>query len=146
MFIARRLKLNATLAGDSNADPTDTINTKNLLKDFGYYQEPDYGMTVYPDQRLFDGIKKFQKDNNLLSDGRINPRGPTESVMNINLRKVNANQRVGLGQRPKVILTSTDPGGPTPKPEPEPNPKPEPNPDEDLDKRIEDLGSELINH
>ncbi|MDP6643076.1 MAG: hypothetical protein QGF16_03265 [Rhodospirillales bacterium] len=87
MLSGPRLNLNATLAGDAPADQSDTINTKYVLQDFGYYVEPDYGMTVYPDQRLFDGIRKFQKDNGLRIDGRMNPGGPTESALNIELRK-----------------------------------------------------------
>ena len=63
--------LNQTLASNSAADPDDTLNTKRALGSLGYYEAPSFGMTEYPDEELFNGIKTFQKDNGLTKDGVI---------------------------------------------------------------------------
>lgn len=73
--------LNQTLASNSAADPDDTLNTKRALGTLGYYKTPDYGMTKYPDEGLFNGIKSFQKDNNLTKDGVMNPAGETATQL-----------------------------------------------------------------
>jgi len=73
--------LNQTLASNSAADPDDTLNAKRALGSLGYYKTPDYGMTKYPDEGLFNGIKSFQKDNNLTKDGVMNPAGETATQL-----------------------------------------------------------------
>ncbi len=73
--------LNQTLASNSAADPDDTLNTKRALGSLGYYATPSYGMTEYPDQGLFDGIKTFQKDNGLTKDGVMKPAGETATQL-----------------------------------------------------------------
>lgn len=73
--------LNQTLASNSSADPDDTLNTKRALSSLGYYATPSYGMTKYPDEGLFDGIKTFQKDNDLTKDGVMKPEGETATQL-----------------------------------------------------------------
>ena len=51
--------LKQTLASNSAADPDDTLKTKRALGSLGYYATPSYGITEYPDEGLFDGIKTF---------------------------------------------------------------------------------------
>ena len=75
--------LNQMLARNSGADPDDVLAVKGLLNRFGYYDEPDYGITPYPDGRLFDGIGRFQKDHGLEVDGWMQPGGETEAAMRI---------------------------------------------------------------
>ena len=69
--------LNDTLASSGRADPHDTMRAKKALKNLGYYETPDYGMTEYPDTPLFDGVIRFQRDNHLTTDGVMMPGGPT---------------------------------------------------------------------
>lgn len=70
--------LKATLASNSAADEDDVVSVKTSLKRLGYYEEPDYGLTPYPDRPLFTAIRSFQKDNDLDVDGVMKPAGPTE--------------------------------------------------------------------
>lgn len=44
-------------------------------------------MTKFSDNQIFDGIRKFQKDNRLKADGVMKPSGETESFFNKLLQK-----------------------------------------------------------
>ena len=70
------------MGSDRHVEEDDTLKAKSALNQIGYYKKPDYGMTPYPDQTLFDGIKNFQKDQNLTIDGLMTPGGETEIRMN----------------------------------------------------------------
>ena len=48
----------------------------------GYYKVPEWGMTKFTDNQMFDGIRKFQKDNGLKIDGIMKPEGETENTIN----------------------------------------------------------------
>lgn len=78
------LSLKRPLAADSAAEEEDVVAVKKELKRQGYYDQPDYGLTPYPDKPLFDGIRAYQKDNNLTIDGVMNPGGETETAINRN--------------------------------------------------------------
>ena len=67
-------------------DGDDVLAVKKNLKNMGYYEEPEWGITKIADNQMFDGIKKFQKENKLQTDGIMKPRGETESAMNKALR------------------------------------------------------------
>ena len=71
-------RLRNTLGSSYNTNPDDVWVTKHNLRNRGYYQEPAYGMTEYPDQQLFDSIKRYQGDNRLRVDGIMKPDGETE--------------------------------------------------------------------
>ena len=75
--------LNQMLARNSGADPDDVLAVKGLLNRVGYYDEPDYGITPYPDGRLFQSIARFQQDHDLKVDGWMRPGGETETAMRI---------------------------------------------------------------
>lgn len=66
----------------SDIDPDDVWTLKNKLKGLGYYKEPEWGITKFVDNEMFDGIRKFQTDNKLKVDGVIKPEGETESKVN----------------------------------------------------------------
>ncbi|PZO85387.1 MAG: hypothetical protein DI626_07555 [Micavibrio aeruginosavorus] len=70
------------LGADYNMNLEDVFKVKKILQDKGYYKVPDYGLTPYPDTRLFIAIKAFQKDNNLKIDGVISPNGQTIKALN----------------------------------------------------------------
>lgn len=76
------LSLKRPLAADSPADEEDVLAVKKDLGRSGYYDEPDYGLTPYPDKSLFEGIRAFQKDNGLKIDGVMKPGGETETALN----------------------------------------------------------------
>lgn len=71
--------LKSTLGRSYNVDLNDTLRTKKTLRSLGHYQTPSYGMTEYPDEQLFDGIKDFQKAHGLREDGVMKPEGETAS-------------------------------------------------------------------
>lgn len=71
-------RLKSALGPTYNTDLDDVWATKHNLKRRGYYSEPSYGMTAYPDQQLFGSIKRYQKDNSLRVDGIMKPGGETE--------------------------------------------------------------------
>lgn len=76
------LSLKRPLAADSPADEEDGLAVKKDLRRSGYYDEPDYGLTPYPDKPLFEGIRAFQKDNKLTVDGVMKPGDETETAFN----------------------------------------------------------------
>ena len=76
------LELKQLLAGNASADEDDVLNVKQRLNVLGHYEVPSYGMTRYPDTRLFDGIKSFQSEQGLTVDGYMRPGGETETKLN----------------------------------------------------------------
>jgi peptidoglycan hydrolase-like protein with peptidoglycan-binding domain len=76
------LQLKRLLAGNASADEDDVLNVKQQLNVLGHYEVPSYGMTRYPDSRLFDGITSFQREQGLTVDGYMQPDGETETRLN----------------------------------------------------------------
>ena len=70
-------------------EPEDTLKTKKALSDLGHYKIKSglesFGITDFVDNEMFDGIKSFQKDNELEVDGIMHPGGPTERKINQSL-------------------------------------------------------------
>ena len=64
----------------------ETLSMKNILRQLGHYETPDYGMTPYPDERMFEGIRGFQKAKGLAIDGVVEPNGPTARALGDALR------------------------------------------------------------
>ena len=87
---------------NNNGNEEDVLKLKQNLQQLGYYKTPKYGMTGYTDDETFEGIKKFQKDNNLTVDGVLKPGGETESKLNERLN----NQEKHMVS-PKGLLTET---------------------------------------
>jgi hypothetical protein len=85
MYDFESLFLSQPLSATSDADPDDVLSTKSALKQLGYYETPSYGLTPYPDQPLFDGIRAYQKDKGLTVDGYMLPNGETEQSVNLSL-------------------------------------------------------------
>ncbi len=96
-------ELKDTLSANNSVDLDDSLNAKKAFGALGYYKTPNYGLTKYPDQPLFDGIKKFQADNGLKKDGVMNPGGETARTLgNV------------LGRQAKKLTPSpASPSGPT---------------------------------
>lgn len=75
-------KLKSPFGRSYPVDPSDTYGAKRILSDLGYYQEPDHGLTQYPDSSIFNAIKSFQHDAGLREDGIMKPGGETEMMLN----------------------------------------------------------------
>ncbi len=77
-----RFKLRMPVGETHNVDPDDAANTKAALNRHGYYATPSGGeFGGWVDSAMFDGIRKFQKNNNLKVDGFMRPGGPTERAL-----------------------------------------------------------------
>ncbi len=79
-------KLKEPMGTNYRVDPGDIVNTKQALTDLGYYKIPPHrGIDDWTDDAMFDGIRSFQKDNDLKVDGFMRPGGPTERTINTEL-------------------------------------------------------------
>ncbi|MBI5163882.1 MAG: peptidoglycan-binding protein [Magnetospirillum sp.] len=80
-------KLKDPIGTSYRADFNDLMNTKRALNQLGYYEVPaDRGIDDWVDGAMFDGIRRFQKDNGLKVDAFMRPGGPTETAINQRLR------------------------------------------------------------
>lgn len=70
------------------SDDDDILNTKKALLSIGHYKMGDGGLTPKPDNGLYDGLKKFQSQNNLKVDGIMKPGGPTAGALGSILGKL----------------------------------------------------------
>jgi hypothetical protein len=72
--------LRSTVEENASVDTADMKPLKKNLGSLGYYH-PTEGVDLhdYPDEPLFKGIRKFQKDESLKVDGVMKPGGPTEN-------------------------------------------------------------------
>ncbi len=76
------LHLKKLLASNASANEDDVLTVKQRLNVLGHYEVPSYGMTRYPDNRLFDGITSFQREQGLIVDSYMQPGGETETRLN----------------------------------------------------------------
>lgn len=83
MFAPFRLKSPIGEAYNMNAD--DTLSTKKALADLGHLEIPEGGLDEYPDMPMIDGVKSFQRANDLVDDGVMKPDGPTLKRLNESL-------------------------------------------------------------
>lgn len=89
------LTLKFPIGTNYRVDPNDLMDTKRALSDLGYYDVPPHrGIDDWTDDAMFDGIRRFQKDNGLKVDGFMRPEGPTERKMNARM----AEKEPGLGE------------------------------------------------
>ncbi len=86
-FLNNIFNLNKDVATSSAVAEEDMIPLKTYLKKFGAYDAPSYGMTEYPDNELFEGIKTYQRKNNLTVDGTMKKDGETITSMNKELSR-----------------------------------------------------------
>lgn len=75
-------KLKSTIGRSYNVEPEDVLRTKATLKSRGYYTPRDQQISPYPDQAMFTGIERFQRDNGLHVDGIMRPEGETLRAIN----------------------------------------------------------------
>jgi len=75
------IKLKSPIGRSYNMDTQDVLNAKRVLRELGYYEEPEHGITRYPDTLLVRGIEGFQRDRGLRLDGVMKPGGETEAAL-----------------------------------------------------------------
>jgi hypothetical protein len=90
--VARRnglpqFKLKSTVGSSDPVGPEDALSTKTALFRLGFLDRPKEGFSPYPDQAMFDGIRKFQKQKGLLDDGIMRPNGQTAEKIAEDLAK-----------------------------------------------------------
>jgi hypothetical protein len=107
-------KLKRPMDEYTNVDPGDIVNAKQASRDLGYYQPP-IGNTIgaWVDNKLFDCIRNFQRDNRLKVDGVMKPGGPTEAAINAKIQKMpfGTVREVNLGELERLTMcacTSSD--------------------------------------
>ena len=91
------LTLKRPLRATSESDPDDVLSAKSAFNELGYYDVPQYGLTPYPDQALFDGIRSYQRDEGLDADGYMLPEGETEQSINKSLSRTKNPDAEGEG-------------------------------------------------
>tara|TARA_R110001592_G_scaffold16881_12_gene71687 strand:+ start:9126 stop:10028 length:903 start_codon:yes stop_codon:yes gene_type:complete len=81
-------------------DPTDVRTTKTNLQKAGYFPADDKKDNDNPflTRKMDEGIKKFQKDNNLKIDGVMKPSGETERTLYERLTGKNADNVLKIAQ------------------------------------------------
>lgn len=77
------IKLSKPFAPNSQVDEYDVRQIKKALNRLGYYQPYEKtGMTGIPDKEVFEGLKEFQKNNNLRPTGEVKPGDQTVHALN----------------------------------------------------------------
>lgn len=79
----------------ADIEPDDVLSVKQKLKGLGYYEEPEWGMSKFSDNQMFDGIRKFQKDHKLKIDGIMKPEGETQNTINYKYKSAPISQVTG---------------------------------------------------
>lgn len=71
-------KIKKPIGASYKLEEEDVLKTKKALSGLGFYKEPKTGATPWPDSKMFEGLKSFQKKEGLKVDGLMKPKGPTE--------------------------------------------------------------------
>jgi len=95
-------RLRGPIDRNSNMNLEDVRRVKQALVKIGIMEIPEYGLTPYPDQLMFDGIEDFQSRRGLQVDGVMKPDGPTLRRMNetLNARR----KKVGQPLKPRTVV------------------------------------------
>ena len=102
-------KLKSPIGRSYNTDPEDVRKTKKALSDLGYYEEPDFGITPYPNTSMMNGLENFQRDFGLRLDGVMKPGGETAQMLG-SVNHINAQNLQNLGRNGDSILAHITPG------------------------------------
>ena len=105
----RPFRLKRPIGPNSNMNLDDVLNTKRALNDLGFMSLPRYGLSTYPDEKMIDGIKSFQRRHNLRIDGVMKPDGPTLGRLNQTLAERQMPQQASTTSgQPNATTDSTD--------------------------------------
>ncbi len=61
---------------------SDVLSIKTALSRLGLFEDPEHGITSFPDTCMFEDTKRFQRTQNLAADGVMRRRGPTLGALN----------------------------------------------------------------
>lgn len=103
------LFLKKTLAASSPADPDDVLVAKRSLERLGYCERPEWGLGDFTDDRLFEGVRRFQKDNGLTVDGVMNAGGETERSLVPQLAELAQSKSIEVEQVEQALNPSSKP-------------------------------------
>lgn len=79
--MSKSYRLKSAIDENASADGDDVLAVKSALDGLGYYKKPEWGITPYVDNAMFDAIERFQTDHGLKRDRIIKPGGPTEKKL-----------------------------------------------------------------
>ncbi len=96
------LKLKEGVGPSQASDPEDTVETKKALQTLGHYPT-ERTPSPWPDTEMFDGLKKVQKKHGLWQDGVARAGGPTQWMINADLKR----HRTGQNPPASLGLTGT---------------------------------------
>jgi ABC-type glycerol-3-phosphate transport system substrate-binding protein len=96
LSINKMIKLNKAVGSSYLVDLNDIKPVKAALHKLGYYNPPKWGITEIPDKAMMDGIKSFQKDNDLQVDGIMRPEGETETALNSRIKSSSNEEDVAV--------------------------------------------------
>jgi hypothetical protein len=74
-------RLREAVESNVSVTPQDSKRTKRALNRLGYLKTPEWGLTGYPTEDMFDGLETFQRDHKLRPDRMMRPEGPTERML-----------------------------------------------------------------
>ncbi len=90
-----KIKLKKPFAANVAVDEEDARAVKRSLNWLGYYTPYEkVGISPYPDQAIFEAIRKFQTDHGLLESGAMKPGDETEVALSREISKKLKGQKV----------------------------------------------------
>lgn len=83
-----RLQLSDRVSTGNDANPQDVFAAKVALARIGFLEiDAEAGVNGFVNRELVQGVKDFQKAQELRADGVLDPGGPTEGAINAELRR-----------------------------------------------------------
>lgn len=86
-MLGNLFRLRSTLSASARANENDIQNAKRVFGSLGYLASQTRRLSNQPDNTLFDGIRLFQSDHGLATDGVMKPSGETERMVSKVLEK-----------------------------------------------------------
>lgn len=99
------LRLNKVVGPALSTNRNDVLSVKTALNRLGLFDDPEHGITPFPEPRMFESIKRFQRAQGLAVDGVMRRRGPTLGALNKALARneVTRDMRPSAGPPPGAI-------------------------------------------
>ena len=76
------LRLTRVVGPALSTNRKDVLSVKTALNRLGLFHDPEHGITPFPEPRMFESIKRFQRAQGLAVDGVMRRRGPTLEALN----------------------------------------------------------------
>lgn len=100
-------RVGRTVSRNASVDGNDTLGVKQALATLGFYDVPEWGLSPWPDEPMFQGITAFQTESGLRADGIITPAGPTEQTLGDRLRA--RDEALASARRRSAAAANTSP-------------------------------------